>query len=58
MNDQLASWVGDVIAGVGVLLSFLQLRRPRRNKRIVRYRHWKGFGIERTRLDVTDDRRL
>jgi hypothetical protein len=51
MHDQLAGWVGDIIGGVGLLLGILKLRRYRRK---IRYRHFKGFGVERTRLDVDD----
>jgi membrane protein DedA with SNARE-associated domain len=32
MHDQLAGWVGDIIAGVNLVLIILQLRRHRRDR--------------------------
>jgi hypothetical protein len=59
MHHQLASWIGDIIAAVSLLLTiFFRVRRHRGRKTVTRFRHWKGFGIERTRLDVIDDRQL
>ncbi len=56
MHDQLASWVGNVIAGTMLVLGILRLRRRHREKRSMRFRHFKGFGVERTRLDIDDQR--
>lgn len=57
MSEQLTGWLQVIIGVVGLLLPFLPiLRKPnRRCQRTVRYSHWKIGGIERTRLDVTDD---
>jgi len=54
MHDQLASWVGDIIASITLGLGILQLCRRRREKRRMRFRHFKGFGVERMRLDIDD----
>jgi hypothetical protein len=61
MTDQLASWLQVAIGFVCLVLSIDKGRRRksvRRNRRVVRYRHLKAWGIERTRLDVIDDSRL
>jgi hypothetical protein len=62
MFDQLASWLQVVIGFASLILSVdkgPRRKKPtRRIRRVLRYRHFKGWGIERTRLDVIDDSRL
>jgi hypothetical protein len=53
-TTQLASWVGDIIAGIMLTLGILLLGRRHHDKRSMPVRHFKGCGIERTRLDIDD----
>ncbi|WP_232629604.1 hypothetical protein [Methylobacterium sp. Leaf118] len=57
MSEQLTGWLQVVIGVVALLLPFLPVLRKsnQRHVRTVRHSHWKIGGIERTRLDLTDD---
>jgi hypothetical protein len=58
MSDQLAGWLQAVLEAPGFLVAIIYLlngaMQPRR-RRTLRLSHWKCGGIERVRLDVTDD---
>jgi hypothetical protein len=56
MTDPPTGWLFMLGALFRFILSFTGVRSHRRHRRRrLRYSHWKGFGIERTRFDVTDD---
>lgn len=59
MSDQLVGWLAVVIAVPGSVVAIIQLSggmQRRRRRRTLRLSCWKVWGIERMRLDVTDDR--
>ncbi|MGA8380745.1 MAG: hypothetical protein WB710_06425 [Stellaceae bacterium] len=61
MTDQLANWLLVIIETASLILSIITCPRKtviRRTRRVLRYRHLKVWGIERTSVDVIDDSRL
>jgi len=56
MTDLPTGWPFMLGALIRIILAFTGVKSPRRlRRRWLRYSHWKGFGIERTRFDMTDD---
>jgi hypothetical protein len=57
MTDQPTDWPFMLGALIRLLPTFLTWVKSHRRikRRRVRFSHWKGFGIERTRFDMTDD---
>jgi hypothetical protein len=58
MSDQALGWVSVVIGAVGLFLQIFPIHRNPRRRRRLSLRHWKFWGIEHTRLDMTDDHQL